>query len=183
MAQSFRWTVVVFVFVSGVFLGHHLLSPQVAGAQTPANSGTAATTAATDDLKLPFLVERVADKVVFQKDGTSTQETTLRVRIQSTSAVQQFGVLRLPYASAVGDAEVVYARVLKPNGTVVVTPAENILDMPAEITRSAPFYSDLKEKQVAIKGLEAGDILEYQTRLNVRKPLIPGQFWFASDFQ
>ena len=54
--------------------------------------------------------------------------------------------------------------------------------MPAEITRQAPFYSDLKDEQIAVKGLEVGDTLEYQCRTLVTKPLDPGQFWFSYDF-
>ena len=44
-------------------------------------------------------------------------------------------------------------RVRKPDGSVVETPAENVQDMAAEITRQAPFYSDLNEKHEAVKGL------------------------------
>ncbi len=172
MAQLSRWIVAACLLMFPAWSGHIRLF-----AQAPAPAATA-----PDDSKEPFVIERLAENISFQNDGTFTEETTLRVRIQSAPAVQRFGVLRLPYASAVGDVELIYARVLKPDGTVVATPPESILDMPAAITREAPFYSDLKEKQIAVKGLGIGDILEYQTRLHVRTPLIPGQFWFAADF-
>jgi tetratricopeptide (TPR) repeat protein len=75
-----------------------------------------------------------------------------------------------------------YVRVRKPDGSVVPTPAENTQDMPSEITREAPFYSDLREKHVAVKGLSVGDVLEYQSHWRGTKPLAPGQFWFAYNF-
>ena len=106
----------------------------------------------------------------------------VRLKIQSQAGLQQFGLLSFPYASANTDLEIVYVRVLKPDQRIVATPPENIQEMPAEITRLAPFYSDLKEKQIAVKGLDTGDTLEYEIRSRTRTPLIPGQFWGAFSF-
>lgn len=137
---------------------------------------------APDYSKESFVIERLADRAVFENDGTYFTEETARIKIQSQAALQAFGTLHVSYASATSTADIAYVRVIKPDGRVVETPAENILDMPTEITREAPFYSDLKEKQVAVKGLEIGDVLEYQYRVSVKTPLDPGQFWFAFDF-
>jgi len=73
-------------------------------------------------------------------------------------------------------------RVRKPDGTVIATPPGNIQDMTSDITRQAPFYSDLHEKHVAVKGLGVGDVLEYHARWQTTKPLAPGQFWYAYNF-
>jgi transglutaminase-like putative cysteine protease len=54
--------------------------------------------------------------------------------------------------------------------------------MAAEITRQAPFYSDLHEKHVAVKGLSVGDVLEYRVLEHTTKPLAPGQFWTDYHF-
>jgi tetratricopeptide (TPR) repeat protein/transglutaminase-like putative cysteine protease len=148
-----------------------------ASAQSSINNAKAA-----DYSKEPYVVERVFTKAVFENDGTYSAETTSRTRIQSQAGVQQSGVLRFSYASAVSTIDILYVRVIKPDSRVVETPAENVLDMPSEITRQAPFYSDLKEKQVAVKGLEVGDTIEYQYRIVVNKPLDPGQFWTAYNF-
>ncbi len=78
--------------------------------------------------------------------------------------------------------EIVYVRVTKPDHRLIETPAENSLDMPSEITRQAPFYSDQKEKQVAVKGLEIADTVEYRYRSQTTTPLDPGQFWYAYNF-
>lgn len=129
-----------------------------------------------------YVIESRSTKATFESDGTESVTIDGRVRIQSQAGVHQFGVLNFPYASATGSEEVVYVRVIKPNKRVIETPAENVLDMPAEITRQAPFYSDIKELQVAVKGLEAGDVLETQIRSEVKKPLDPGQFWETFQF-
>jgi len=130
----------------------------------------------------PIVYERAAVKVVLQSDGTSTVEGSARVRVQSQAGLQQSGMLNFPYPSANATMEVTSVRVIKPDGRIVQTPAENILDMPAEVTRQAPYYSDLKVEQVAVKGLEIGDRVEYQYRIHVTKPIDPGQFWYFYDF-
>jgi tetratricopeptide (TPR) repeat protein/transglutaminase-like putative cysteine protease len=109
-------------------------------------------------------------------------DSTLRARVQSDAGVKHFGVMVFPYQQANEEHEILFVRVIKPDGTVVTTPAENIQDMPADITREAPFYSDLREKHVAVRGLSVGDTLEYQGRTRVLAPIVPGQFWMAYDF-
>ena len=122
-------------------------------------------------------------KANFENDGTSTQELTLRARIQSDAGVKRYGLLTFTYQGATQTIEVEYLRVRKPDGSVVMTPPDNIQDMDAGITREAPFYSDLREKHAAVKGLSVGDLLEYQVRWHTTKALAPGQFWYDYDFE
>jgi hypothetical protein len=96
--------------------------------------------------------------------------------------VRRFGVLTVSYQSAVEGLEIPYLRVRKPDSTVIITPPENIQDMASEITCQAPFYSDLREKHIAVKGLSSGDILEYQFRSQLQEPLALGQFWSEYNF-
>jgi len=126
--------------------------------------------------------EQIKTKIDFENDGTGIRETTVRVRIQSEAGVQRLGVLTVSYQSLVEGLEIPYVRVRKPDGTIVTTPPENIQDMASEITRQAPFYSDLREKHIAVKGLSPGDVLEYQFRSQLQKPLAPGQFWSEYNF-
>jgi hypothetical protein len=96
--------------------------------------------------------------------------------------VQRYGLLTFSYQSSSESVGIGYVRVQKPDGAVVPTPAENIQDMAAQTTREAPFYSDLREKHIAVKGLSVGDVLEFQVRWQNTKPLAPGQFWYAYNF-
>jgi hypothetical protein len=86
------------------------------------------------------------------------------------------------YSSANEQVEIGYVRVRKAGGTVVETPADSVQDVTSEVMRVAPMYSDYHEKHVTVKGLGAGDVLEYQVTTRLHTPLIPGQFWFAYDF-
>lgn len=135
-----------------------------------------------DYSKEAFVVENTSARIVFENDGTSTREASARIRIQSDAGVQRFGLLPFSYQSSTESVDVDYVRVLKPDGTVVSTPADNTQDMAAQITREAPFYSDLREKHVAVKGLSVGDVLEFHVQWHATKPLVPGQFWFAYNF-
>src|SRR5258708_5720424 len=129
-----------------------------------------------------FVMEQYLRKVKLENDGTSVREDSARIRIQSDAGVQHYGLLTFSYPSATGSFEIDYVRVRKPDGTVVETPSENIQDMAAEITREAPFYSDLREKHIAVKGLGVGDVLEFAMHERVTKPLAPGQFWLDYTF-
>ena len=137
----------------------------------------------SDESNEASVVEQYTHRVKFENDGTSTQEESARVRIQSEAGVQRLSAcwpFRMPAAPETFAIE--YVRVRKVDGTTVETTPDSIQDMPAEITRQAPFYSDLREKHVAVKGLGIGDVLEYKTVSRVTKPLVPGQFWLDYSF-
>ena len=126
-----------------------------------------------------FVTELDSTRIVFENDGTSTRQSTARVRIQSDAGVQRYGVLTFRYQNSTESADIDYVRVRKQDGSIISTPPENVQDMAADITRAAPFYSDVREKHVAVKGLGVGDMLEFQWHWHTTKPLAPGQFWFA----
>lgn len=129
-----------------------------------------------------YVIEEMATTVRFDNEGNRTREQVTRVRIKTDGGIQEWGLLTLPYQSANETVEVGYVRVRKADNTTISTPADNIQDLDSEITRSAPFYSDLREKHVAVKGLGKGDLLEYQVFWHPLKPVIPGQFWLEYNF-
>lgn len=151
-----------------LFAGSQTVSP------TPASK--------PDHSQESYVVESLSQTVAFQNDGTSTTETTLRAKVQSDAGVKQLGLLVFQYTQANDIFEIPYVRVLKPDGSTVVTPAGNIQDLPADVTREAPFYSDIRQKHVAVRGLSVGDTLEYQVRSRTHTPQVPGQFWLVDDF-
>jgi len=128
------------------------------------------------------VIEQSSTTIAFENDGTGTREYSARVRIQSDAGVQRYGLLTFSYQNSTESLDIDYVRVHKPDGSVVPTSDENTQDMAAEITRGAPFYSDLREKHVAVKGLSVGDSLEYHAHWRLTKPLVPGQFWCAYNF-
>lgn len=135
-----------------------------------------------DYSKEGYVIEQYRTSVTFENDGTSTRSNQSRVRVQSDAGVQKFGLLTFVYQNSTESFAIDYLRVLKADGSVVVTPPENVQDMPSDITRNAPLYSDIRQKHVAVKGLSSGDVLEYQCQWKTTSPLAPGQFWFDYDF-
>ena len=138
--------------------------------------------APADHSKEAFVLEHSSDKFKFENDGTYSREMRMRIRIQSDAGVQRFSIVKFTYQSLSELFAVDYVRVTKPDGTVVVTPSDTFQDMPADITREAPFYTDTHETHVAVKGLGVGTLLEYQAHWQRSKPLIPGQFWLDYNF-
>jgi tetratricopeptide (TPR) repeat protein len=130
-----------------------------------------------------WVIEDTSTKVALSNDGNYTREQSSRIRVQTDAGVQNWGLLRFPFESATQTVEIDYVRVHKADGTTLITPPDNVQDLDAEITRAAPFYSDQREKHVAVKGLGKGDILEFEAHWRTSKPLIPGQFWFQYSFQ
>lgn len=140
------------------------------------------TGAPADYSKQALVVEKLATDVTFNADGTGQREQTYVIRVQSEEGVRAIGVLGLSYNADNENPEFVYIRVRKPDGTVVETPADSVQDVASEVSRVAPTYSDLREKQVPVKALSAGDVLEYKIRIVQTKPDVPNQFWFAYSF-
>src|SRR5271155_2267304 len=144
--------------------------------------GTAATSADTavtssDYSAEPFVIEHLDAVYKMAADGTGSKVTTVAMRIQSEASLKQAGVLNIPFASGTQHVEIVYARVRRPDGTVVETAVNQAIEMPSPVTTAAPFYSDLKQMQLPIRNLRVGDTLEWQTKVLMNKPEAAGQFW------
>ena len=135
-----------------------------------------------DYSKEAFIISNHETRLFEESDGSGTREITDEVKILSEAGVKSFAVLNFTYPSANEVLDVSYVRVRKPDGTVVKTPDYNIQDMPADVTRSAPLYSDVHEKHVAVKGLGVGDTLQYLVQFHVTKPQVPGHFWYEHTF-
>jgi tetratricopeptide (TPR) repeat protein len=129
-----------------------------------------------------FVIEKLETNVRFAASGTSEREQVLRVRIDSDAAVRQFGVLSFPFDNDGERVAVDYLRVRKADGSTVETPESNFQEAPSAVTKGAPMYSDLREKQIPVKALASGDVLEYRVRWIRTKPLVQNQFWFEHDF-
>jgi hypothetical protein len=123
------------------------------------------------------VVERWETVYRYNANGTGTKETTVAIRLQSDAALRQFGVVSLPFASGTEHIELDYVRVRRPDGGVAETPVTDAMEIPAEVTRQAPFYSDLKQMQIPVRSLRVGDVLEYRAREVQTKADAPDAFW------
>lgn len=131
----------------------------------------------------PAVIEHNATLFRYAADGTGQRTQQSQILMQNDAVVRQFGVISFGYAASFEHVEFHYVRVRKPNGTVVVTDTSAAQDMPTEVTREAPLYSDQRQMQVPVQGLAVGDRLEYEVVVHVQKAEAPGQFWSALNFE
>lgn len=129
-----------------------------------------------------FIIEQILTSETYESDGTGVYENSSRVRVLSQAGVQQFGLLNLAYEKNFQNADFDYVRVRKPDGSVINTPLDGVQDIDSEITRTAPTYSDLREKHIAVKSVAVGDVVEWHSVTHIFKPLVPGHFWSSYSF-
>ena len=156
---------------------------QESSAKSAVRTTTSAKASENDSNSLEaYVFELIQTRIAFDADGKGYRDVVARVRINSESAVREFGLLTYPFASSFESLEVVYARVRKPDGSVVETPASDIQELDSAVSREAPMYTDQREKHIAIKSLSGGDVLELHVRWTIHDPIAPGHFWFDHNF-
>src|SRR5437879_6470372 len=173
-----RWlSLILFLFCDSFCLW-----AQAPGPASPPQPYAPAKAPAADYSKEPYVYEQIQEKIRFEADGKGQRELSVRVKVQSESAVRELGLLVYPYNSAFESLDVVYVRVLKADGSVVDTPPSDVQELDSAVSRQAPMYTDQREKHVAIKSLSTGDTLEYKFRWTIHDPIAPGFFWFDTSF-
>jgi transglutaminase-like putative cysteine protease len=125
----------------------------------------------------PSYFEKLERTYTYNADGTGTREILGVIRVQSQSGVRDLSVLSVGFASASEHSEIDYVRVRQPDGTIISTPAADVQEQPAPVTREAPFYSDIKLDQIPVRGLRPGDTLEYHIRFVRTRAEAPNEFW------
>jgi tetratricopeptide (TPR) repeat protein len=118
----------------------------------------------------------------FAADGTGVREVSGVVEVRNQAGVKALSVLPFDFASSAEHVEIDYVRVHHADGSIVTTTSSDAQELPAEVTREAPFYSDIKQEQIPIRSLQPGDLLEYKLRIVRTKPEAPGHFWGAERF-
>jgi tetratricopeptide (TPR) repeat protein/transglutaminase-like putative cysteine protease len=118
----------------------------------------------------------------FAADGTGTRELSGVIAVHDPAAVKQLSVLPFEFASSAEHVEIEYVRVRHPDGSIISTSAADAQQLPVEITREAPFYSDIKQEQIPVRSLSPGDHLEYKVRIVRTKPESPGRIWGSDTF-
>ncbi|SEG60756.1 Transglutaminase-like enzyme, putative cysteine protease [Bryocella elongata] len=143
--------------------------------------GQAAASAVADYRNESSYFERVDRTYTYNDDGTGVRELLGIVHVQTQAGVKDLSVLSFPFASGSEHVEIDYVRVRHADGTVVNTPATDVQEQPAPVTREAPFYSDLKDEQIPVRSIRPGDTLEYHIRFVRTRAEAPGQFWQSEN--
>lgn len=158
-------------------------APVTSSANIRNQTETATTTKVPDVSKEALVVDQLHTRIRMESDGTGVRDTTARIRVLSEAGVKAMAVLSFTYSASNEQIDIGYVRVKKSDGSVVATPEYNAQEMPADVSREAPMYSDIHQKQVAVRGLGVGDTLEYQVTQRILKPEVADQFWFEYSFE
>ena len=127
-----------------------------------------------------FVTEHFIESFRFENDGTGREQIDARLKINSESGVQALGQLKVGYSALSDKLEVVYVRVIKPDGTVITAQESAVQDLTIP---DAPVYTDYHQKHITVPSLRPGDVLEYQFVRTIVNPLTPGQFFAIYDFR
>lgn len=154
---------------------------------TPSNANQekspASTTPAKPDYSQePMLYESLRTQMRYENDGNGFRETHARILVQTDAGLALAGQLIFNYNAENETVEIRSVRVVKPDGSVIVTGPENIQDLSAPVAQIAPIYSDARQKHVTVSGLSVGDTIEYDEVVR-STPLDPGQFWQTYIFE
>lgn len=146
------------------------------------NSSSPANTSSDPYRDEPYVFEKLDSTLRMKPDGTGERLTHVVLRVQSEGTARQFSVLSVSYASANEAGSIDYVRVHKADGSTVETPTTDAIEMPTEVSRQAPVYSDIREKHVPVRSLSVGDRLEYQLHIVRTKAEAPNEWWGAEHF-
>jgi tetratricopeptide (TPR) repeat protein len=126
------------------------------------------------------VIEELITTARFENDGSSQQTVREKVKVQNQAGLKQFGIITFNFI--VGqEFHIDTVEVHKPDDTIVKTGAENVQEVTPEISRVAPMYSDLHQKQVTVPGLALGDELVFQYT-SKQTALVANHFWFQHTF-
>src|SRR5580692_5062065 len=112
-----------------LLLSSFAFMPVFAQAPTATPAGSPAKTEESSLAAEPYVIESIQSKVRFEPDGKGERDLQLRIRVQSESAIREFGVLVYAYSASFENLDVLYARVRKPDGSIVETPASDIQEL------------------------------------------------------
>jgi tetratricopeptide (TPR) repeat protein len=169
----------ILIFIAGPLWSSY---SQATDVSAPGTSSVSPHPAEDPYAKEPYVFEFIETRARFEVDGKGQRDFTVRVRIQSESAVHEFGLLVYSFASSFESLDVISVRVRKPDGSVLITPASDIQELDSAVSREAPMYTDQREKHIAVKSLAVGDVLEAHLHWTIHDPIAPGHFWYDDSY-
>jgi hypothetical protein len=98
----------------------------------------------------------------------------MTVKVFNERGRESAGEVRIPYEQGRQEIKVLFARTIRPDGTVVTVGPEDIHD---QGYGNGNDYTDARLKAFSMPALEPGAIVDYQYVTEDKAPYLPGQFW------
>ena len=112
--------------------------------------------------------------IFVEKNGATKSVTRLTTKILTDRARTDVGEVRLPYTAGDQTMTIVFARTIRPDGSVVEVKPDEIHD---QAYGDGDMYTDARVKAFSMPALEPGAIVDYQYIVEDKNPYIPGGFW------
>jgi hypothetical protein len=114
--------------------------------------------------------------VVFRESGESTSKEHTLVKILTDKGKQSFATRKIPYHRRYSTVNVLLARVIKKDGTIVPVPKDSIRDGTMEETQQINILDEnFRRLSLAFPGLELGDSIEMLVE-TVSQPLVKNNY-------
>jgi hypothetical protein len=152
-----------------------VVTPVISQTTPPSDKKTAA-----DSSDQPAIIEELNTSARFENNGNSVQMVRQRVKVQNEAGIRLYGIITFNFIAG-QEFSIDTVEVHKKDGSTVKAGPANIQEVTPEISRAAPMYSDVRQKQVTVPGLSVGDEVVFQYTAK-DSALVPNQFWFQYSF-
>ncbi len=120
----------------------------------------------------------------FKADGTGQGTEFGLIKILTEKGFDSYGEMKFPYYKVYEELVVDIARVIKADGSVIDVPEEMMKDISAASNQAMNIYEeDALERVVTFKGLEIGDVIQYQVSRTLHQAPMDNQFDALQVFQ
>jgi Domain of Unknown Function with PDB structure (DUF3857)/Transglutaminase-like superfamily len=131
---------------------------------------------ASDYADQPFVYLLDDGIVKLEADGTGTRTYRQIVQVLTPEAAERWGEQSFGYSTDREKLTLNWARVLKPDGTVITAKPVHEQESLAPVAMEAPVYSDEKLHRISLGGVAPGTIVDYSYTVQTLKPIIPRDF-------
>lgn len=114
--------------------------------------------------------------VRLETDGRGTRTYRQVIQVLREEDVEEYSERSFSYAPAHEKLTLNWARVLKPDGTVVSDGPSHVQDADVPAALGNPVYSDTKIKRISLSGLEPGMLVDISVTTEELKPYRAGDF-------
>ena len=161
-------------------LNVHAQSPRVTPAGDPSvKSDTIYSLAVkpADYADQPYVYLLDDGVVTFEADGTGSRTYRQVVQILTPEAAERWREQSFGYSTDREKLTLNWARVVRPDGSVVSEKPVHEQESLAPVAMEAPVYSDEKLHRISLGGVAPGTLVDYSYTVKTLKPIIPGDFF------
>ncbi|PRX18130.1 transglutaminase superfamily protein [Orenia metallireducens] len=105
------------------------------------------------------------------------------IKVFNKRGIDKFGEFKIWFDKSIEDIEVLEAKTIKKDGTVIKPKEDAINEITDPEAAQASIYSDARIKVISMSGVEPGSIIVLDYIDTIKKSDIKGEFWYQEMFQ